>query len=227
MVASCSRDRARSSGYGRSVGRAPDGTGDPGRGLRRRSEGRGRGRRRRPVGAGDDGVRPARVPRVRCGRVPVLEAEGVQLWAPPAIPRRVRRARRRRSADLADALDLVVVRARRCRGPARRPGDDDGAPRASAEPAAEICDAARGDDILAVANENSRARWCSRARSRRSSEPRPWRRSRRVRAIRLKVAGAFHSPLMEPAVALSSRPVAASLRDPRIPVAANVTGALV
>jgi [acyl-carrier-protein] S-malonyltransferase len=51
---------------------------------------------------------------------------------------------------------------------------------------------------------------------------------RRIRAVRLKVAGAFHSPLMEPAVAPLVEAIGrAEIRAPRIPVASNVTGELV
>jgi [acyl-carrier-protein] S-malonyltransferase len=45
------------------------------------------------------------------------------------------------------------------------------------------------------------------------------------RVIPLKVSGAFHSPLMQPAVAgLREALAAASFRDPRVPVVANATG---
>src|SRR5204863_9659650 len=44
----------------------------------------------------------------------------------------------------------------------------------------------------------------------------------------LQVAGAFHSPLMEPAVpAMREALAAATFANPRIPVATNVTGTLV
>ena len=51
---------------------------------------------------------------------------------------------------------------------------------------------------------------------------------RKIRAVRLNVAGAFHSPLMAPAV----EPLAAAIGEvpfapPRFPIASNVTGALV
>jgi malonyl CoA-acyl carrier protein transacylase len=50
---------------------------------------------------------------------------------------------------------------------------------------------------------------------------------RRIRAVRLKVAGAFHSPLMEPAVAPLAEAIdAAAFGRPRFPIAANVTGEL-
>jgi [acyl-carrier-protein] S-malonyltransferase len=51
---------------------------------------------------------------------------------------------------------------------------------------------------------------------------------RKIRAVRLRVAGAFHSPLMEPAVAPLREAIdAATFSAPRFPVASNVTGALV
>jgi [acyl-carrier-protein] S-malonyltransferase len=46
--------------------------------------------------------------------------------------------------------------------------------------------------------------------------------------VRLRVAGAFHSPLMEPAVAPLREAIdAAAFSAPRFPIASNVTGALV
>ena len=47
-------------------------------------------------------------------------------------------------------------------------------------------------------------------------------------AVRLQVAGAFHSPLMEPArAAIDERIDAIAFSPPRFPVAENVTGSLV
>ena len=52
-------------------------------------------------------------------------------------------------------------------------------------------------------------------------------KERRIRAVRLTVAGAFHSPLMEPAVEpIVERLSAIALRAPALPVAENVSGAL-
>jgi [acyl-carrier-protein] S-malonyltransferase len=46
--------------------------------------------------------------------------------------------------------------------------------------------------------------------------------------VRLSVAGAFHSPLMEPArAAIDERIDATAFSPPRLPVAENVTGTLV
>ncbi len=53
-------------------------------------------------------------------------------------------------------------------------------------------------------------------------------KERRIRAVRLPVAGAFHSPLMEPArAAIDERIDATGFSAPRCPVAENVAGALV
>ena len=49
-----------------------------------------------------------------------------------------------------------------------------------------------------------------------------------MRAIRLSVSGAFHSPLMEPAVeALAATIDETTFAPPRFPVASNVTGTVV
>jgi [acyl-carrier-protein] S-malonyltransferase len=51
---------------------------------------------------------------------------------------------------------------------------------------------------------------------------------RKIRAVRLGVAGAFHSELMRPALpAVSEALEAIGVRDPRMPIAENVTGELV
>ena len=51
---------------------------------------------------------------------------------------------------------------------------------------------------------------------------------RKLRAVRLNVAGAFHSPLMEPAVEpLSAAISEAAFAPARFPIASNVTGTLV
>jgi [acyl-carrier-protein] S-malonyltransferase len=53
-------------------------------------------------------------------------------------------------------------------------------------------------------------------------------KERRIRAIRLQVAGAFHSPLMEPArAAIDERIDTILFSPPRLPVAENVSGTLV
>jgi malonyl CoA-acyl carrier protein transacylase len=96
------------------------------------------------------------------------------------------------------------------------------------EDATALCDEARGDDVLVVANENSPAQVVISGSIHAIERAETIAATRKTRAIRLNVAGAFHSPLMEPAVAPIVEALARTeLRPPRVPIADNVTGALV
>ena len=110
-----------------------------------------------------------------------------------------RRARARRGAGRRDAA--------RRRGAA---GRDDGVARPRRRDAAALCEAARDGDELVVANENSPVQWCVSGSSPRSSGSRRSRRIAKMRAVRLPVAGAFHSALMRPAVQPRSTTLARS-----------------
>jgi [acyl-carrier-protein] S-malonyltransferase len=88
-----------------------------------------------------------------------------------------------------------------------------------------VCAEARGDDILVPANYNApgqivlsgSAAACDRAVA--AAE------ARSLRATRLTVAGAFHSPLMQPAADAMAEVLAANeIRTPTTPVWSNVTG---
>jgi [acyl-carrier-protein] S-malonyltransferase len=97
-----------------------------------------------------------------------------------------------------------------------------------ADAARTICDEARGDDVLVVANENSPQQVVISGSVPAIERAEAICASRRVRAVRLNVAGAFHSPLMEPAVTPLAEAIdAVAFATPRFPVAANVTGELV
>jgi len=131
--------------------------------------------------------------------------------------------------DLASALEAVVTRGRAMQMAAeQRPGTMAALIGVGPTEATEICEAAGRGDILAVANENAANQVVlsgSVAAIERAEEA---ARSRGVKAIRLKVAGAFHSPLMQPAV----EPIRAALaglefREPRFPIVANVSGRFV
>jgi malonyl CoA-acyl carrier protein transacylase len=88
-----------------------------------------------------------------------------------------------------------------------------------AEDAAALCEEARGDDVLVVANENSPAQSVLSGSVPAVERAETLAKERKVRAIRLQVAGAFHSPLMEPAVAPFREALdAIELREPRFPV---------
>jgi [acyl-carrier-protein] S-malonyltransferase len=130
---------------------------------------------------------------------------------------------------LGDALDLVVVR-----GDAmQRAGDERaGAMTAligvGAEDAAAWCDEVRYDDVLVVANENSPVQVVISGSVAAIERTEGLAKDRKARAVRLPVAGAFHSPLMASArAAIDQRIDAIPFSAPRFPIAENVTGSLV
>ncbi len=98
-----------------------------------------------------------------------------------------------------------------------------GSDRATAE---RLCDAAREDDVLVVANLNSPGQVVISGSRDACGRARELAREHGVRrAIPLKVAGAFHSPLMEPArQTLEAAITATALGSGRVPVYSNVTG---
>jgi [acyl-carrier-protein] S-malonyltransferase len=129
--------------------------------------------------------------------------------------------------DLASATAIVAVRGRAMQRAGReRPGTMTALLGAGTEAAAEICDEARGDGVLLVANENSPQQVVISGSVDAIERAEAIAAARKIRAVRLRVAGAFHSPLMEPAVAPLAEAIArAEFRSPRFPVASNVTGA--
>jgi len=133
------------------------------------------------------------------------------------------------SLSLEDAVRIVAVRGRVMQEAAReRPGTMTALLGAGAADAAAICDAARDDDVLLVANENSPQQVVISGSVPAIERAEAIAKVRGVRAVRLHVAGAFHSPLMDPAVApLSVALDEAAFEEARIPVASNVTGELV
>jgi len=131
--------------------------------------------------------------------------------------------------DLADALRIVAVRGRAMQAAGdARPGTMTALLGVGSQDAAVLCDEAREGDVLLVANENSPQQVVISGSVAAIERAETLAAERRIRAVRLNVAGAFHSPLMEPAVA----PLAAAIGElpfapPRFPIASNVTGALV
>ena len=133
------------------------------------------------------------------------------------------------AADLPAILELVVVRgeAMQAAGEAR-PGAMTALLGLGAEDAQALVDEVRGDDALVVANENSPAQVVASGSVAAIERLEALAKERKTRAVRLPVAGAFHSELMQPAV----EPVLGvlgriELRDPAFPIAENVTGELV
>jgi [acyl-carrier-protein] S-malonyltransferase len=131
--------------------------------------------------------------------------------------------------ELRQALEIVRVRGRAMQAAGERgPGTMTALLGVGSDQAAELCDRARGPDILLVANENSPQQVVISGSIPAIERAEAIAAERRIRAVRLRVAGAFHSPLMEPAVApLAAAIDAATFSPPRFPVAANVTGTLV
>lgn len=128
--------------------------------------------------------------------------------------------------SFADGLRLVALRGRAMQEAAEAaPSTMVALIGADETTANALCDAARGDDVLVAANFNAPGQVVisgSLAACERAEQLAP---DHGLRATRLQVAGAFHSPLMQPAAdrlaeALAATPIAA----PRCPVMSNVTG---
>jgi [acyl-carrier-protein] S-malonyltransferase len=131
--------------------------------------------------------------------------------------------------ELAAALEIVIVRGRAMQAAGeRRPGTMTALLGVGPEDATALCEEVRGDDVLIVANENSGQQVVLSGTVPAIERAEALASQRKIRVVRLKVAGAFHSPLMEPAVEpLSAAIDASAFAPPRFPVAANVTGELV
>jgi len=133
------------------------------------------------------------------------------------------------SIGLADALELVVARGAAMQLAGKmRPGTMTALVGVGSHDAEELCGEVRGDDELVVANQNSPVQVVISGSVAAIERAEALAKERKIRAVRLKVAGAFHSELMRPAVApileVMSR---IEVRAPRFPIAENVTGALV
>ncbi len=131
--------------------------------------------------------------------------------------------------DFAPTLEAVAARGRAMQAASlARPGTMTALLGISPEGAVDICEDAGRGDVLTVANENSSNQVVlsgSVAAIERAEEQ---ARGRGAKAIRLKVAGAFHSPLMLPAVDPIREALAKlEFREPRFPIAANVSGMIV
>lgn len=133
------------------------------------------------------------------------------------------------SIALPDALRLVVVRGIAMqRAGEERPGAMAALLGLGTDDAEALCTEVRGRDELVVANENSPAQSVVSGDVAAIERLEVLSKERKVRAIRLPVAGAFHSELMRPAAQpVLDALVGIEVRDPVLPVAENVTGELV
>jgi [acyl-carrier-protein] S-malonyltransferase len=133
------------------------------------------------------------------------------------------------AVSLGDALDLVVVRGKAMqRAGEQQPGAMTALLGVGTDDAGVLCDQARRGDVLVVANENSPVQVVISGSVPAVERAEAIAKERKVRAVRLPVAGAFHSPLMEPArAAIDERIDAITFSAPRVPVAENVAGSLI
>jgi len=131
---------------------------------------------------------------------------------------------------LREALDLVAVRGVAMQQASKEnPGTMSELMGVSAQEASELCVEAANGDVLVVANYNMPTQVVisgsipaiERAEALTLSD-------KRIRAVRLIVAGAFHSKLMQPAVLpIINELDKTEFRAPRFPIADNVSGELV
>jgi [acyl-carrier-protein] S-malonyltransferase len=132
--------------------------------------------------------------------------------------------------DFADALRLVRIRGQAMQAAAEATPSGMVALIGADEPAAaKLCQAAAQDQILTVANLNATGQVVISGAAAACERAVALAKDHGIRrAMPLKVAGAFHSPLMQPAAAKLGEALAqVRFRAPRFPVYANVTAAAV
>jgi [acyl-carrier-protein] S-malonyltransferase len=130
---------------------------------------------------------------------------------------------------LRSAIRAAVIRGRAMQlASEQRPGTMTALIGVGSDDAAEICQTAGRGDVLAVANENASNQVVLSGTLSAIERAEEAAKSRGVKAIRLNVAGAFHSPLMQPAVEPIREALAGlDFREPRFPIVANVSGRFV
>lgn len=128
--------------------------------------------------------------------------------------------------DLREALEVVIERGRAMEEASRAaPGAMTAILGLSREEASEVCEVAGRGDVLAVANENAPRQVVLSGSIPAIERAEALARSRGAKAIRLRVAGAFHSPLMRPAVPRIREAISrVTFHVPRVPVVPNVSG---
>jgi [acyl-carrier-protein] S-malonyltransferase len=130
------------------------------------------------------------------------------------------------ATDLRPTLQAVVERGRAMQDASEKnPGAMTALVGLSPEEAADICRVAGRGDVLMVANENSPKQTVLSGSVPAIERAEDLARSRKCRVVRLKVAGAFHSPLMRPALDRVRAAIARLVfRAPRFPVIPNASG---
>jgi [acyl-carrier-protein] S-malonyltransferase len=130
------------------------------------------------------------------------------------------------TTDLRPTLEAVVERGRAMHEAGEiNPGAMTALVGLSPDEAADICRVAGRGDVLMVANENSPKQTVLSGSIPAIERAEELAKSRKCRVVRLKVAGAFHSPLMRPALDRVRAAVARlQFRAPRFPVIPNASG---
>jgi [acyl-carrier-protein] S-malonyltransferase len=128
--------------------------------------------------------------------------------------------------DLAPAFEVVLERGRAMEEASRA---NAGAMTAiiglSPDDAAEVCRVAGRGDVLEVANENAPKQIVLSGSVAAIDRAEEAARSKGAKAIRLRVAGAFHSPLMRPALDRVREAISRlQFREPTMPVVPNASG---
>jgi [acyl-carrier-protein] S-malonyltransferase len=131
-----------------------------------------------------------------------------------------------RAVDLAQAFEVVLERGRAMQEASRA---EAGAMTAiiglSPQDAAEVCGVAGRGDVLEVANENAPKQIVLSGSTAAIDRAEEAARSKGAKAIRLRVAGAFHSPLMRPALERVREAVSRlEFREPTMAVVPNASG---
>ncbi len=129
------------------------------------------------------------------------------------------------AVDLQPGLSALAARAEAMGRASRdRPGAMTAILGLSPEECHEVCAVAGRGDVLAVANENSPRQTVLSGSLSAIEKAEELARSRGAKAIRLNVAGAFHSPLMEPALAAVREAISkVQFRPPAFPIVPNVS----
>lgn len=123
-------------------------------------------------------------------------------------------------------LRTVVERGRAMQAAGReQPGTMSALVGISPQEAEEIVRTAGRGDVLTVANENSPKQTVVSGSVAAVERAEDLARSRGAKAVRLKVAGAFHSTLMQPAAGPVRTAISAlDFREPRFPIVPNASG---
>lgn len=128
--------------------------------------------------------------------------------------------------DLRHGLEALAVRARAMQEASERnPGAMTALVGMSVEEAREVCEVAGRGDTLAVANENGPRQTVLSGSVAAVERAEELARTRGAKTVRLQVAGAFHSPLMDPAVQPVREAISRmNFHAPRFPVVPNASG---